>query len=69
MVFAHTYAAAAAEMAMYESLATIANCMGDTKTEQLARQLQSEEKEDHELVWGMLGQSASRATQSVAGQA
>ncbi len=36
--------AASAEMAMYESLATVAAAAGDSKTEQLARQLQSEEK-------------------------
>jgi ferritin-like metal-binding protein YciE len=38
--------AAAAEMAMYESLATVAAAAGDAITEQLARQLQIEEKED-----------------------
>ncbi len=51
-------AAAAAEMAMYESLATVANASGDSETEQLARKLQSEEKEDYDMSWGLLRQSA-----------
>ena len=37
-------AAAAAEMAMYESLAAAAAVAGDVETERLARQLQSEEE-------------------------
>jgi ferritin-like metal-binding protein YciE len=56
-----TYAAAAAEMAMYEALATVSRNAGDLKTEQLARQLQAEEKEDHKIVWAMLGSSARRS--------
>jgi ferritin-like metal-binding protein YciE len=53
-----TYAAAAAEMAMYESLATAAEAAGDSETVRLARELQSEEKEDHTLAWNQLGPSA-----------
>ncbi len=56
-----TYAAAGAEMAMYEALAMVARTAGDFATEQLARQLQREEKEDHSIVWGMLGSSVSRS--------
>lgn len=56
-----TYAAAAAEMAMYEALATVSRAAGDFATEQLARQLQAEEKEDHATVWAMLGSSANRS--------
>jgi len=56
-----TYAAAAAEMAMYEALATVSHTAGDFTTEQLARQLQAEEKEDHRIVWAMLGSSARRS--------
>jgi ferritin-like metal-binding protein YciE len=56
-----TYAAAAAEMAMYEALATISRAAGDVTTEQLARQLQSEEKEDHTTAWNMLDSSAQRS--------
>jgi ferritin-like metal-binding protein YciE len=53
-----TFAAAAAEMAMYESLAAVARAAGDAQTEDLARQLQKEEKEDHSLAWDHLGRSA-----------
>jgi ferritin-like metal-binding protein YciE len=51
-------AAAAAEMAMYESLATVAAAAGDSATEQLARQLQAEERDDYEKAWALLAPSA-----------
>jgi ferritin-like metal-binding protein YciE len=60
-----TYAAAAAEMAMYESLATAAETAGDMETARLARELQSEEKEDHVLAWDHLAPSARHAMMSV----
>jgi ferritin-like metal-binding protein YciE len=50
--------AAAAEMAMYESLATVAASAGDAITEQLARQLQAEEKDDFDKAWALLAASA-----------
>jgi ferritin-like metal-binding protein YciE len=50
--------AAAAEMAMYESLATVAAAAGDAITERLARQLQSEEKSDFDNAWALLPASA-----------
>ncbi|HEX4169584.1 MAG TPA: DUF892 family protein [Bryobacteraceae bacterium] len=50
--------AAASEMAMYESLATVAAAAGDSKTEQLARQLQAEEKDDYDKAWALLAPSA-----------
>jgi ferritin-like metal-binding protein YciE len=53
-----TYSAAAAEMAMYESLAAAARAAGDAETERLARELQGEEKEDHHLAWDRLASSA-----------
>lgn len=53
-----TYAAAAAEMAMYESLASAAAVAGDTETVRLARELQSEENEDHTLAWNQLAPTA-----------
>jgi ferritin-like metal-binding protein YciE len=53
-----TYAAAAAEMAMYEAMAAAAGATGDAETERLARQLQSEEKEDYDKAWGLLRESA-----------
>ena len=60
-----TYAAAAAEMAMYESLATVANEAGDGETESLARELQEEEQEDHQLAWQALPRSARASLQTV----
>jgi ferritin-like metal-binding protein YciE len=54
-------AAAAAEMAMYEALATVAAGTGDVETERLARQLQSEENDDYEKCWAVLRQSATSA--------
>ena len=50
--------AAAAEMAMYESLATVAATAGDMVTEQLARELQAEEKDDFDRAWVLLAPSA-----------
>jgi ferritin-like metal-binding protein YciE len=63
-----TYAAAAAEMAMYESLAAAAAKAGDQETVALARQLQTEEKEDHRLAWNSLSESAREALQTVSNQ-
>lgn len=60
-----TYAAAAAEMAMYESLASAAEAEGDAETLQLARELQAEEKEDHTLAWDHLATSARQSMMSV----
>ncbi|HEY3824317.1 MAG TPA: DUF892 family protein [Bryobacteraceae bacterium] len=56
-----TFAAASAEMAMYESLAAVARAGDDDETERLARQLQDEEKEDHSLAWEHLTHSAREA--------
>lgn len=60
-----TYAAAAAEMAMYESLAASARKAGDTATAQLALELQGEEKEDHRWAWDQIPRSASEALGAV----
>jgi ferritin-like metal-binding protein YciE len=59
------YAAAAAEMAMYEALATAASLSGDETTASLARQLQTEEKEDHELAWAPMGRTARAGLEAV----
>ncbi len=58
-------AAASAEMAMYESLAITAKAAGDPETERLARQLQSEEKEDYDQSWVRLRDSALASFQTV----
>ena len=60
-----TFAAASAEMGMYEALASVAQAAGDQETLTLARQLQSEEKEDHSLAWKHLGDSARRSSEVV----
>lgn len=52
------YSAAAAELAMYEALASAAAEAGDTDTENLARQLQAEEREDFEQIWQALPSTA-----------
>jgi ferritin-like metal-binding protein YciE len=57
--------AAAAEIAMYEALATVAQIAGDTKTEQLARELQAEEKDDYQKSWTLLAPSAHSAFTNV----
>lgn len=57
--------AASAEMAMYESLATVAAAAGDTKTESLARELQKEEKDDWDQSWALLPNSARASFQTV----
>jgi ferritin-like metal-binding protein YciE len=58
-------AAASAEMAMYESLASVAAAAGDTKTESLARELQKEEKDDYDQSWMLLRPSALSAFETV----
>ncbi len=52
------YSAAAAELAMYEALASAAEEAGDSETEALARRLQAEEREDFEQIWQALPSTA-----------
>ena len=56
-----TFSAAAAEMAMYESLASAAEAAGEQDVVELARQLQKEEREDYDQVWALLSGSAADA--------
>jgi ferritin-like metal-binding protein YciE len=42
------------ECALYESLATVANALGDTTTEKLARAIQDEERRTAEAIWHFL---------------
>lgn len=56
-----TFAAAAAEMAMYESLAAAAREAGEQDVLALATTLQSEEQEDYKQVWNLLHASAASA--------
>ena len=59
------YAAAAAEMAMYEALQTAAKAAGDAETFTLAQQLQREESEDHRLAWEKLPEAARTSSRAV----
>lgn len=59
-----TFAAAAAEMAMYESLATAGAEGGANDVVALARTLQGEEHDDYEEVWGILKDSAADSFQA-----
>lgn len=60
-------AAAAAEMAMYEALGIAAAEAGDAETEQLARTLQAEERQDYEDTWQLLPSSAQESFRKVTG--
>lgn len=53
-----TIAAAAAETAMYQALATAAAAADDPETEQLARELQQEERQDYQTAAMLLRESA-----------
>jgi len=46
------------EIAMYEAMATVASVAGDTITEQLAREIQQEERRAAEKVWDLIVPSA-----------
>jgi ferritin-like metal-binding protein YciE len=59
------YAVENAEVAMYESLAQAAQLAGDMRTEELARQIQKQEKQTAEKVWAQVAPAASRAMQAV----
>jgi len=54
-----TFAAAAAEMAMYESLASAAKAARADDIAELAQTLQKEEREDYDQVWALLTGSAA----------
>jgi ferritin-like metal-binding protein YciE len=59
------YAAAAAEMALYEALQTAAKASGDGETLKLAKELQLEESEDHRLAWEKLPEAARTSSRAV----
>ncbi len=61
------YAVENSEMAMYESLATVAEAAGDTETASLARQIQAQEKETAEKIWRVLPGCAEQAFLRVTG--
>jgi ferritin-like metal-binding protein YciE len=59
-----TFAAAAAEMAMYECLITAGTEGGAEDVVSLARTLQAEERDDYDKVWAILNQSAAASFQT-----
>ncbi len=61
------YAVESSEIAMYESLATVAEAAGDTQTATLARSIQAEEKTTAEKVWKLIPSAAVDAYQRLIG--
>ena len=59
------YAVENSEVAMYESLANAAAAAGDTETEQLAREIQAEERRTAEKVWSAIAPSARESFQKL----
>ncbi len=59
------YAVENSEVAMYESLATTAEAVGDTVTAQLARQIQSQEEATAKKVWQFIAPSARRSLEKL----
>ncbi len=53
------------ELAMYESLASVAEAAGDTQTAMLAREIQAQEKATAEKIWKYLPTAAVAAFQRV----
>ncbi len=54
------------EVAMYESLATVASAAGDGPTEVLARRIQAQERATAEKVWQRIAPAARRAAKAAA---
>jgi len=55
------YAAEYAEVGMYEALASVAASAGDLQTEQLAREIQKEERHAAEMMWHLIANSAKES--------
>lgn len=56
------------EIAMYESLATVAEAAGDTQTAALAREIQQQEKATADKVWKLLPTAALEAYSRLTGE-
>jgi ferritin-like metal-binding protein YciE len=52
------YSVENAEIAMYEALASMAAAAGDLQTEQLAREIQAEERRAANMIWQLISQCA-----------
>jgi len=57
-----------AEIAMYESLATVAEAVGDHETAALAREVQREEEATARKVWSLIPLAAKRSTVKLASE-
>jgi ferritin-like metal-binding protein YciE len=55
------YATENAEIAMYEALASIAAAAGDLQTEQLAREIQEEERHAAKMIWDFIANCAQES--------
>lgn len=62
------YAVEHSEVAMYESLATVAAAAGDQITASLARDIQAEEQRTADKVWAMIPTAATNALSKLVGQ-
>lgn len=56
------------EIAMYESLATVAAAAGDQITSSLAREIQAEEQRTADKVWALIPAAASMSLSKLAGE-
>ncbi len=61
------YALENSEVAMYESLITMAEAAGDSETAELARSIQIQEKEAAEKIWKLLPSAALESSARVTG--
>jgi ferritin-like metal-binding protein YciE len=57
-----------AEIAMYESLATVAEAAGDRQTALLAREIQQEEEATARKVWSLIAVAARQSTAKLASE-
>jgi ferritin-like metal-binding protein YciE len=55
------YAVESAEIAMYEAMASMAAAANDLQTEQLARQIQAEERRAAKMIWHLIAQCAQES--------
>ncbi len=62
------YAVENSEVAMYEALATVAAAAGDSETERLARDIQTQERATAEKVWNALPMSARDSFYAITGE-
>lgn len=60
------YAIENSEVAMYEELAIVAGFAGDSETEELAREIQQEERTAAENIWNLIDASCRRSFMKIA---